>query len=76
MFPSLMGRDNNFREMIPAHSIYRPPADHPFHFSQLFIILNRTDYLLDVFAGGIQNGTYQQGTFACADFCVQFPPVY
>ncbi|PPQ72703.1 hypothetical protein CVT24_012914 [Panaeolus cyanescens] len=46
-----------------------PPADHPFHFSQLFIILNRTDYLLDVFASGIQNGTYQPGTFAYEAMC-------
>jgi hypothetical protein len=36
----------------------RPSADHPFHFSQLYIILDRTTNLLDIFAQGLQDGEY------------------
>lgn len=34
------------------------PADNPFHISQLQIILDRTDGLLDGFAQGLQDGSY------------------
>ncbi|EIW52209.1 uncharacterized protein TRAVEDRAFT_156299 [Trametes versicolor FP-101664 SS1] len=34
------------------------PADNPYHVSQLHIILDRTDALLEAFAGGLQEGTY------------------
>ncbi|KAI0653097.1 nuclear pore protein 84/107 [Cubamyces menziesii] len=34
------------------------PADNPYHVSQLHIILARTDALLEAFAGGLQEGTY------------------
>ncbi|KAH9850869.1 nuclear pore protein 84/107 [Lenzites betulinus] len=34
------------------------PADHPYHVSQLHIILDRTDLLLEAFATGLQEGTY------------------
>ena len=37
-------------------------ADHPFHVSQLFIILNRTELLLDVFATGLEDGTYPRSS--------------
>ncbi|RDX54330.1 hypothetical protein OH76DRAFT_1341693 [Lentinus brumalis] len=34
------------------------PADHPYHISQLHIILDRTDELLESFANGLQEGLY------------------
>ncbi|KAI0723479.1 nuclear pore protein 84/107 [Earliella scabrosa] len=34
------------------------PADHPYHVSQLHIIINRTDELLESFANGLQQGLY------------------
>ena len=34
------------------------PADHPNHVSQLHIILERTDELLESFANGLQEGLY------------------
>lgn len=34
------------------------PADHPYHVSQLHIILNKTDELLEGFANGLQEGLY------------------
>ncbi|RPD76536.1 hypothetical protein L226DRAFT_460097 [Lentinus tigrinus ALCF2SS1-7] len=34
------------------------PADHPYHVSQLHIILDRTDELLESFANGLQEGLY------------------
>jgi len=34
------------------------PADNPFHISQLSIILGSTDELLEGFATGIQNGSF------------------
>ena len=38
---------------------HRAPADNDaFHFYQLYIILNRTANLLEVFADGLQDGTY------------------
>jgi hypothetical protein len=37
-------------------------ADHPFHVSQLFIILNRTEFLLDLFATGLEDGTYPRSS--------------
>ncbi|KAF8962886.1 nuclear pore protein 84/107 [Flammula alnicola] len=46
-----------------------PPADHAFHFAQLYIILERTDALLDVFAGGLQDGTYSPATFEYDAMC-------
>ncbi|KAH7906565.1 nuclear pore protein 84/107 [Hygrophoropsis aurantiaca] len=35
-----------------------PPSDHAFHVSQLAIILDRTQTLLEGFAAGLTNGTY------------------
>ncbi|KAH7921000.1 nuclear pore protein 84/107 [Leucogyrophana mollusca] len=35
-----------------------PPSDHAFHVSQLAIILDRTPTLLEGFAAGLSNGTY------------------
>jgi nuclear pore complex protein Nup107 len=43
--------------------ICRPLSDHAFHFSQLQIILNRTNTLLDVFADGLRDGSYSQMSF-------------
>ena len=45
-----------------------PRADHPFHVSQLFIILDRTDLLLDVFATGLEDGTYPRSSVELASF--------
>ncbi|KAI0942549.1 hypothetical protein AcW1_003147 [Taiwanofungus camphoratus] len=35
-----------------------PPADDPYHVSQLHIILDRTEELLDAFANGLKEGSY------------------
>lgn len=35
-----------------------PPANDPFHLSQLHIILNQTDKLLEDYANGLQNGDF------------------
>ncbi|KAE9401605.1 hypothetical protein BT96DRAFT_1018085 [Gymnopus androsaceus JB14] len=40
-----------------------PPADHPFHFSQLNIIQDRTGSLLEIFASGLQNGLHPPDTY-------------
>ena len=40
---------------IPGNSA---PADHPYHVSQLHIILDQTDRLLESFSTGLQEGTY------------------
>ena len=36
----------------------RAPSDNPYHISQLNIILDRTDALLDAFAVGLKEGRY------------------
>ncbi|KAF8631636.1 hypothetical protein AX15_002275 [Amanita polypyramis BW_CC] len=46
-----------------------PPADHAFHFSQLHIILGRTSTLLDVFAGGLRDGSYESGPYEYTPLC-------
>ncbi|KAJ7184429.1 nuclear pore protein 84/107 [Mycena filopes] len=46
-----------------------PSAQHPFHFSQLQIILNRIGPLMQNFAEGIQNGTYSQSSFEYTTLC-------
>ncbi|KAL0562733.1 Nucleoporin nup84, partial [Marasmius crinis-equi] len=46
-----------------------PPADHPFHFSQLNVILDRTGYLLEVFADGLINGAYETTSYEYAPMC-------
>ena len=45
-----------------------PRADHPFHVSQLFIILDRTELLLDVFATGLEDGTYPRSSVELVSF--------
>jgi nuclear pore complex protein Nup107 len=52
-----------------------PRADHPFHVSQLFIILDRTELLLDVFATGLEDGTYPRTSVELVSFssCSQQP---
>ena len=45
-----------------------PRADHPFHVSQLFIILDRTESLLDVFATGLEDGTYPRSSVELVPF--------
>ena len=45
-----------------------PRADHPFHVSQLFIILDRTELLLDVFATGLEDGTYPRSSVESVSF--------
>lgn len=39
-----------------------PPADNAFHVSQLAIILNRVQPLLETFAAGLTNGIYDQSS--------------
>ncbi|KAF8639343.1 hypothetical protein AX17_001562 [Amanita inopinata Kibby_2008] len=46
-----------------------PPADHAFHFSQLHIVLNRTSTLLDVFAGGLRDGSYGPSSYEYTPLC-------
>ncbi|KAF5389351.1 hypothetical protein D9757_004360 [Collybiopsis confluens] len=46
-----------------------PPADQPFHFSQLNIIQDRTGFLLEVFAEGLQNNSHQTNTPEYAPMC-------
>ncbi|KAJ7771524.1 nuclear pore protein 84/107 [Mycena metata] len=46
-----------------------PNAQHPFHFSQLQIILDRIGPLMQNFADGIQNGTYSQSSFEYTSLC-------
>ncbi|KAF9002210.1 107-domain-containing protein [Cyathus striatus] len=38
-----------------------PKAEHAFHFSQLWIVLDRIDALVDVFARGLVQGEYVRG---------------
>lgn len=52
-----------FSVRTPHQRAGSPSADQPFHFSQLYIILDKTDTLLEVFAGGLQEGKYSQDTF-------------
>jgi nuclear pore complex protein Nup107 len=42
---------------------HRPPADHAFYFSQLHIILDRTDTLLEAFAAGLVDGSFSKTSF-------------
>ncbi|KAF8884657.1 nuclear pore protein 84/107 [Infundibulicybe gibba] len=46
-----------------------PPADHAFHFSQLHIILDRTNTLLEVFANGLRDGLYPPSSFEYPAMC-------
>ena len=39
-----------------------PRADHPFHVSQLFIILDRIESLLEVFSTGLEDGTHPRSS--------------
>ena len=49
-----------------------PRADHPFHFSQLFIILDRIELLLDVFATGLEDGTYPRSSVELVSLFLRF----
>ncbi|PPQ84939.1 hypothetical protein CVT25_004452 [Psilocybe cyanescens] len=46
-----------------------PLAEHAFHFSQLYIILDRTDKLLDIFAEDLKNGKYPKSSFEYDAMC-------
>ncbi|GLB38465.1 putative nuclear pore protein 84 / 107 [Lyophyllum shimeji] len=46
-----------------------PGADHPFHYSQLHIILNQTDQLLDTFAMKLRSGTFLPSSPEYAPLC-------
>jgi len=48
--------------MLLTRILSRPLADHAFHFSQLYIILNRTTQLLEAFARGLTDGSYTRDT--------------
>ncbi len=52
--------DYNF--LTYSFFFYSPPADHAFHFSQLYIILSRTSQLLEAFASGLSDGSYGRDT--------------
>lgn len=41
-----------------ANVTIRAPSDSPYHISQLHIILDRTDGLLEAFAEGLRDGSY------------------
>ncbi|KAJ7695686.1 nuclear pore protein 84/107 [Mycena rosella] len=57
-------------EMLKSVAIQEGPgAQHPFHYSQLQIILNRTGPLMDNFATGLQDGTYAQTSFEYTTMC-------
>ncbi|KAJ7467973.1 hypothetical protein FB451DRAFT_1481251 [Mycena latifolia] len=49
--------------------ILRAGAQHPFHYSQLQIILNRIGPLMENFAAGVQDGTYAQALFEYTRMC-------
>ena len=43
----------------PVHSsLNRASADHAFHVSQIHIVMDQTDTLLDIFASGLRDGSY------------------
>ncbi|KAK7023754.1 nuclear pore complex protein [Favolaschia claudopus] len=46
-----------------------PGAQHPLHFSQLQIILNRIGPLMENFAAGVQDGTYAQASLEYTTMC-------
>ncbi|KAJ2925851.1 hypothetical protein H1R20_g11243, partial [Candolleomyces eurysporus] len=46
-----------------------PSAEHAFHHSQLHIILNRTDSLLNGFAGGLSDEQFNKDTFEYSQLC-------
>ncbi|KAG7092946.1 hypothetical protein E1B28_009248 [Marasmius oreades] len=46
-----------------------PPADHPFHVSQLNVVLDRTGYLLEVFAEGLVNNAYETTSYEYGPMC-------
>ncbi|KAJ7221638.1 nuclear pore protein 84/107 [Mycena pura] len=46
-----------------------PGAQHPFHYSQLQIILNRIEPLIENFSAGIQDGTYSSDSFEYTTMC-------
>ncbi|KAJ6546893.1 nuclear pore protein 84/107 [Mycena capillaripes] len=46
-----------------------PGAQHPFHYSQLQIILNRIGPLMENFATGVQDGTYAHASFEYTTMC-------
>lgn len=46
-----------------------PGADHAYHWAQLHIILNRTDALLNKFAGGLKDDVFQRKDFESAQSC-------
>ncbi|KAG2002400.1 nuclear pore complex protein [Coprinopsis cinerea AmutBmut pab1-1] len=46
-----------------------PGAEHAYHFSQLHIILDRTDALLNSFAGGLAEEQFPKHTFEYAQLC-------
>ncbi|KAJ7063608.1 nuclear pore protein 84/107 [Mycena amicta] len=57
-------------EVLKSVGVHEGPgAQHPFHYSQLQIILNRISPLMENFAGGIQDGTYSQDSFEYTTMC-------
>ncbi|KAJ7118836.1 nuclear pore protein 84/107 [Mycena epipterygia] len=57
-------------EMLKSVAIKEGPGpQHPFHYSQLQIILNRTGPLMENFATGVQDGTYAHASFEYTTMC-------
>ncbi|KAF9530797.1 nuclear pore complex protein [Crepidotus variabilis] len=45
------------------------PASHPYHYSQLLIILDRSDQLLESFSERLQNDAYDENNFEYSAMC-------
>lgn len=52
---------------------YRQPANHPYHFSQLLIILDKCDLLLQSFADRLQSDVYQTESFEYVLYASNLP---
>ncbi|KIK67022.1 hypothetical protein GYMLUDRAFT_69211 [Collybiopsis luxurians FD-317 M1] len=60
---------NTLEGLKSVHVDEGPPADHPLHFSQLNIIQDRTGFLLEVFAEGLQNHSHETNAPEYAPMC-------
>ncbi|KIM43977.1 hypothetical protein M413DRAFT_68391 [Hebeloma cylindrosporum] len=46
-----------------------PAADHPFHVSQLYVILDQLETLFNMFANGLQDGAFTRSSFEYESIC-------
>jgi nuclear pore complex protein Nup107 len=58
-----------FSQLRYILNLYSVSGDHPFHFCQLYLILNQTDTLLTLFADGLQSDTYPVSSPEYAPLC-------